>query len=119
MEHISPIVGILFCLYISFAVLALLNVVTGVFVETAIKSAKRDEDMEMVDRLRQAFVETDVDGSGIITWDEFEDALDEPGMEKTFQALDLDLSEARSLFKLLDLDDNGTVAFDEFVLGAL
>jgi len=86
-NHVSPLLGLVFSFYIAFAVLALLNVVTGVFVESAMESAKNDEDMAMVDRLRQAFQETDVDGSGIITWDEFEAALDEPGMEKTFQAL--------------------------------
>lgn len=35
MRHISPGLGVVFVLYVTFTSLALMNVVTGVFVETA------------------------------------------------------------------------------------
>merc|ERR1712190_567509 len=38
--HISPWLSILFSIYIAFAVLAMMNVVTGVFVESALLTAK-------------------------------------------------------------------------------
>ncbi|CAK9001794.1 Sodium channel protein type 4 subunit alpha A (Voltage-gated sodium channel subunit alpha Nav1.4a) [Durusdinium trenchii] len=42
LEPISPIMSLIFALYIAFAVLAMMNVVTGVFVESALGSARED-----------------------------------------------------------------------------
>merc|ERR1740116_577257 len=44
MTNVSPLQGIVFSGYIAFTVLALTNVVTGVFVEGALKSAKEEEE---------------------------------------------------------------------------
>merc|ERR1719517_350810 len=54
-----------------------------------------------------------------MTWDQFESQLHLPEMELYFKAIDLDVSEARGLFKLLDLDESGTINVDEFVMGCL
>jgi hypothetical protein len=43
-DDVSPVHAVLFSLYIAFAVLALLNVITGVFVESALLHAKADKD---------------------------------------------------------------------------
>jgi len=118
-DHISPVMGLIFSGYIAFAILALMNVVTGVFVESAMQNSKNDEQMTMVAKLREVFSSTDIDGSGLITYDEFNAALGDPGMEHIFAALDLDLSEARSLFRLLDTDRSGSVEVEDFVAGML
>merc|ERR1740121_2321692 len=38
--EVDPFLGVAFAAYIAFAILALMNVVTGVFVQTALQSAK-------------------------------------------------------------------------------
>merc|ERR1719463_908293 len=42
--------GTVFTIYIIFTVLAVLNVVTGIFVDTALKSAKADKDICMLNQ---------------------------------------------------------------------
>merc|ERR1712070_450902 len=42
--NLHPALVLLFSLYIAFSMLCLMNVVTGVFVESALKYAKNDED---------------------------------------------------------------------------
>merc|ERR1719161_2203914 len=61
-----------FCLYISVTVVAVLNVVTGIFVESAMKSAQHDRHTVIQDHLaakqnftedvREIFNEADTDG---------------------------------------------------------
>merc|ERR1719389_709403 len=43
-EDISPWMGVVLCLYISFCVFAMMNMATGVFVEKATRMAQEDKD---------------------------------------------------------------------------
>jgi hypothetical protein len=54
-----------------------------------------------------------------MTWDDFNSKLSRPEMKTYFKAIDLDPSEARGLFRLLDLDGSGTVNAEEFLNGCL
>lgn len=117
MDNISPVLGLVYALYISFGVLCMLNVVTGVFVESACKSSAEENDANMVARLQSFLCRTDDDG--VITWEEFEARLDDPEILLYFQTVDLDVSEALGLFRLLDTDNSGTVEAEEFVMGCL
>merc|ERR1719284_1939562 len=56
---------------------------------------------------------------GILTWEDFEDSLDDPAIQLYFKAVDLDIAEARNLFLLLDSDGSGAVETGEFVTGCL
>lgn len=107
----------LFMMYISFALLCMLNVITGVFVESALLTAKTDKDLYMVNHVRNLFKKVDIDNSGCISWSEFEKALANPEMLEIFKQVDMDVSEAESLFRLLDVDDTGTIDVDEFITG--
>jgi hypothetical protein len=122
MQDISIVFAPFFCFYISFAVLALLNVITGVFVESSLKSAKKDNDLFMIGNVREAFknaVSDDDRGSKVMTWEKFESQLDQQTMQAYFKAIDVDPSEARGLFRLIDIDDAGAVDFEEFLTGCL
>merc|ERR1712056_91943 len=101
--------AIVFSMYIAFAVLAMMNVVTGVFVESALLTAKEDRERDVMNQVRRLFSITDKDSSGTITWQDFMRQLDEPEMEKYFTSLDIDPSEARGLFLLLDTDESGHI----------
>merc|ERR1711948_197480 len=54
-----------------------------------------------------------------ITWDAFKGKLHTPAMLDYFKTIDVDPSEGRGLFDLLDVDDSGTVDASEMVNGFL
>lgn len=116
---ISIVSSGIFCLYICMTYLYVLNIITGVFVETATHEAQEIGEMNIVNKLREVFDIQDDDGSGHLTLHEFTSHLEDPRMRHTFHALDLDIEEAQNLFELLDMDGSGTVTYDEFVTGCL
>merc|ERR1740130_2653197 len=96
-----------------------MNVVTGVFVESALKSAKEDKDFFMINNMREVFCEANGGITGIMTWEMFESQIDRPNMQEYFKAIDVDPSEAKGLFRLLDLDGSGSIDAEEFLSGCL
>ena len=49
----------------------------------------------------------------------FEEKISEPAVREYFESLGLDIFDAWSFFKLLDLDAGGEVEIDEFLMGCL
>merc|ERR1712176_498889 len=109
MNEIGWGLGIVFSTYVTFCVLAIMNVVTGVFVESALNSARHDRDIYMVNSVRSLFIRAKIDMTGNLTWDEFESLLNSPEMEEYFKTIDVDISEAHGIFELLDIDGSGTL----------
>jgi len=120
---------LLFLAFISFTYFAVLNVVTGVFCQSAIESAAHDTEMVTQAHLTLAakyketfskiFRRMDYTDSGLVTLEDFEEHLEDDEMKAYFSALDIDASDAWTLFKLLDVDDSECVDLDEFVEGCL
>merc|ERR1719364_90285 len=54
-----------------------------------------------------------------MTWKTFQSQLDQPNMKAYFRAIDVDVSEAKGLFRLLDLDGSGFIDAEEFLSGCL
>eukprot|EP00928_Gymnodinium_smaydae_P069923 TRINITY_DN5378_c0_g1_i1.p1 TRINITY_DN5378_c0_g1~~TRINITY_DN5378_c0_g1_i1.p1 ORF type:complete len:722 (+),score=113.61 TRINITY_DN5378_c0_g1_i1:80-2245(+) len=119
LQSIHPMMAVILALYIAFAVLALTNVITGVFVESALQSTAKDREADLVSIIYDTFTSMDKNGEGSISWATFEKFKDEPRMVNYFRAVDLDQSEARSLFDLLDIDGSGCLTAEEFVIGCL
>lgn len=127
--EVSTIMGVFFCLYIAFAVLAVLNVITGVFVDNAIKASQQDADTIILEQtesrkkhiedVKSVFNKADLDNSGKLDWEEFKTHIDNPYVQAYFRQLDLDVegSSVEGLFNLLDFDGNGTLDLDEFIFG--
>lgn len=118
----------LFLFYICFASLAVMNVVTGVFCQSAIEGANRDQELLIhqqvsnrnmfTARLQQLFESIDEDGAGFITVHHLEEYLTDASMQAYFSALELDTSDALSFFKLLDSDgDSQYIDCEDFVMG--
>lgn len=113
--------------FICLAVFAVLNVVTGVFVDQASSVAMSEQDHaieeelanvdEAVHRFNRLFEEADADGDKMLSWREFERHLNHERVQAYFRHLDLQVADARSLYRLLDRDGDGQVSVREFVEG--
>merc|ERR1711972_516951 len=97
----------------------MMNVITGVFLETAMERAKQEKEIFLVGNARIVFERADMDKSGMISWPEFQKALEVDDMRDFFEAIDIDQTEAKSLFDLLDISGDGKISADEFLNGCL
>merc|ERR550525_458152 len=129
MEHLDwPFPG-LFVMFIAVTVFGIMNVLTSVFVESALQSVQHYKDLLIqesmkakkmyVDHLREVFKEIDTDDSGSITLAEMEQFLADPSLMLYLESMDIQPDDARTLFRLLDKDDSGCVSIDEFCQGCL
>merc|ERR1719433_1171986 len=106
-----------------------MNVITAIFVETAMQMAQDDRELvvmeEMNDKaefiaiMQQVFQELDTNDSGALSLEEFEKHIEDEKITAFLASLDLDVSQVRTLFILLDVDQTGEVDLDEFVTGCL
>jgi hypothetical protein len=132
LTKLSPLLTILFSMYIAVAVLCVLNIVTGVFVENANQMYSRDEDEMLtvqvqekvfwIGEARRLFEAADTDGSGFLDFLKFQSHLNDARVLALLRKLgveiyDADLPTARGLFALLDFNHSGYVTVDEFTMG--
>ncbi|CAK9060288.1 Uncharacterized protein SCF082_LOCUS31783, partial [Durusdinium trenchii] len=128
LQKINTIWVFAFLFYVAFTYFAVLNVVTGVFCQSAIESASNDHAMvvqSMLDnkaahlnKIKNLFSEFGTDG-GVLTLGTFEEKINNPAVREYFEALGLDVWDAWSFFKLLDDDGGGSVEIEEFFMGCL
>ncbi|CAE7527903.1 unnamed protein product [Symbiodinium microadriaticum] len=117
----------LFNFYIAFCVVGMFNVVTGVFVDSAVCVRTGDEVVQgYLDDLRQTteeikgfFKDADTDGSGTLNWAEFQSHMKNPAVKAYFSGLDIDPEEAEIIFTILDGDKSKEIKIDEFVHGTM
>lgn len=128
----SVYVGV-FIGFIGIVYFGVLNVITGLFCQTAIDSASQDKDAVISAKamqretykknLKKLFQELDDFGQetpdGIFSLDELERYMEDARMKDHFAALDLELSDAWTFFKLLDYDEQGLMDIDRFIDGCL
>mmetsp|Transcript_83025 Transcript_83025/g.256690 ORF Transcript_83025/g.256690 Transcript_83025/m.256690 type:complete len:781 (+) Transcript_83025:55-2397(+) len=114
---VSPWVAMIFLGYVIFATVAMMNVVTGVFLEHAMRYAERDQDLYLARNILSIFGQNDLNADGEISMSVWEAKLGEPDMQALFRALNVDPSDATTLFKLIDLDDSGNLALSELIDG--
>eukprot|EP00927_Polykrikos_kofoidii_P058777 TRINITY_DN5351_c0_g1_i3.p1 TRINITY_DN5351_c0_g1~~TRINITY_DN5351_c0_g1_i3.p1 ORF type:complete len:613 (+),score=108.13 TRINITY_DN5351_c0_g1_i3:15-1853(+) len=108
-----------FLAYVFFTTIALLNVISGVFLEAAMERAREEREIYLVESARVVFAAADTDRSGLITWPNFRKAMENTDVCNFFDAIDLDISEAKNLFDLLDISADGKVSAEEFLSGCL
>mmetsp|Transcript_118065 Transcript_118065/g.252223 ORF Transcript_118065/g.252223 Transcript_118065/m.252223 type:complete len:675 (-) Transcript_118065:90-2114(-) len=119
MKNISPGMAVLFSIYVAFASLVMLSLITGIFFDLTFNSIRDTKDRELVNQVKELFERSDANGSGRISFEEFQCQLKSPLMEAYFKVIDLDLSEAKGLFHLLDTSGRGHVEAQDFVMGCM
>jgi len=113
--------------FVFFMVFAVTNIVNGVFVDGAIELARRDrttmlekqrEDEESNEKhLIHLLTLMDTDGDQTITFDEFAVSLESKEVVDYISALEVEISDAKVFFQMLDVDGSGKVDIIEFISG--
>jgi len=129
LTRIHWLYGLLFTLFIACSALAVLNIITSIFVTDAIEVAHMDVDLRMraqignsrkaVKELTDIFREMDVAQQNTITSDMLEKAVRNDTVRAQFALLGLEITDAVSFFRVLDVDGGGEVDASEFVMGCL
>lgn len=126
---INPFLGVVFSMYVAFAVLCVLNIVTGVFVEQSSMIAKEDEEnmlfeeiesrKKWMQEIEKIFHQADTDNSGLLTVEELEACVTDFWVQTCFKRLGVDLNRISptSIFSMLDFDGSGAVEISEFAAG--
>lgn len=127
LEALGLFYQLLFLVFITFAVFAVFNIVTGVFVDSALQSGAADRESVVQDEMaaqqqylksmETLFAEIDEDESGYISLAEFSNRLNDPRVAAYFNSLKLDVSDAPMLFELLDEDGSEEISTEQFVSG--
>lgn len=115
-----------FVFYVFVTTIGILNIVTGIFVDSACLLSLKDRDVlvqyevEMqksyADKLKHWFQCAD---KAVLSWEDFAKALDNEQVKTYFAALALDITQARTLYELLDVEETNEVAIDAFVDGCM
>lgn len=126
---ISVVYLLLFTLFVVILLLAVMNMITGIFVNDSLEMAGMDRDiraqadkqrnLDHVHLLQQLFVQLDTDGSGQLTLEELEDHIFSDEVMATFSMVNLEVSDAVSFFKILDVDESKSLEIEEFVVGCM
>jgi len=129
LEEISMLYRCLFCFYVVFVVIGVLNVLTGIFVERAQELSGLDRDLVIQTELkrnetflvemRRIFEEADADGSGTISWGEFKGYLENDRVKAYLATQQLDAFDARTLFDILNVGEGEEISIDKFIVGCM
>jgi len=107
----------LFVMYVASMVFAVLNVLTGVFVNSATSAASSEKEKRVLSTLEKIFDDIDNDKSGCLNLEEFMKLMDHKDIGVCLQSLDIPPSHANHLFQMIDADGSGTVEIHEFLSG--
>jgi len=120
LEAVGVIWVQLFNLYIAFCGFAVLNVMTGVFVNSAVKTRERDHEtliqnkQKFTDLVQKIWNKMDTTGLGQITIIEFERMFEDEEMKAFFQSIEINAVDAWTLFDSLDVNGDHTISLEEF-----
>eukprot|EP00434_Breviolum_minutum_P021961 symbB.v1.2.019386.t1/scaffold1572.1/size111004/2 len=129
LREVSVLAVILVILYVVITVFAILNVVTGVFLNTAIESAGADKDVatirqvhakaQQVEALQQIFREIDRENDNEVNFEDVRNAMSSGELASFMESLGISTDDVRTLFMLLDSEHKGLIDLDEFVSGCM
>lgn len=116
--------AVVFIVYVGFIEIAVMNILTGLFVESAMKLAQPDQDIKALEvcraevsqqqQLMRLCTELDADGSGTLTKEEFSRHMKDGKLKYFLATLGLDIRDAERFFEILD-DTNSEIDIGLFV----
>merc|ERR1712136_361587 len=89
------------------------NIITGIFVKEAMDMAHLDRDLKVL------FERIDADGGGTMSLEEFEAHMESDELRVLFSLIGLDVEDAVSFFKVLDVDGSNELQIEDFVTGCM
>lgn len=111
LEDIQPFTVAFWVLYIGFVSFAICNMLTGILVDQAIKSAQddgrnvmleqKDQIHHMTSKIRQRFYEADVFQRGILSREMVEKVVKEPDVIRFLKSNDIDVRDMMTFFDLI------------------
>lgn len=113
--HISVLMPPFLALYVAFTVLVLLNLVTGVFVETAQRKKDHDTQDELQQKLKRALKKADLRLDALISVPDFRELLAQEEMVAYLKGHNMDEASMMSVFKLLFERHQGCITPQEFL----
>lgn len=129
LREVSKVAIIFVVAYVALAVFAILNVVTGVFCNTAIESAHADKEVatikqvnskdQQLDSLRSVFREIDSRCTNEVSFEDVEEAISKGELGSFMEAMGVSTDDVWTLCMLLDSDKNGRIDLEEFVSGCM
>jgi len=125
-QEIGWVGSTLFVFFIAFMQIAVLNILTGIFVEQAMKLAPPDRDrmafeltkaeIEEANELRKMCIEMDINGDGTIRKDELCEYIEEGNKLKAFlMTLGLNLKDADNFWDIIDRHHDAAIDIETFV----
>jgi len=129
LREVGPVAVFCMIVYVAIAVLAVVNVVTGVFCSTAMESASADKEIATMKQLqkknaqvadlRHVFEEiVDVE-TNLVNIKEFQQAMLLPKFANFLESMSISTEDIGILFTVMDSDRSGLIDLDEFVQGCL
>jgi len=130
LTKVSIVYAIVFIVFLVFLQLGVLNVVTSIFVSAATTFAEHDTEMvqgseaerqqTLTNRLNTFFDVYDTDGSGELSYQEFERFSKDRAVKAFFEkVLGIQTWKIKRLFRMLDADGDQSLGKQEFIVGCL
>ncbi|CAE7943597.1 unnamed protein product, partial [Symbiodinium sp. KB8] len=116
---------LVFSLFIAFATLVMMNLVTGVFVDGAQRIAREEKNQELLKHVRRLLAPQEARAGrsstrprggddDLVTWLEFCQKLQTEEMSAYLTAFEMDAGQAKDIFYILDQERQGKVTMREF-----
>jgi len=93
------------------------NVITGIFVESALKNAENEKDKAFVGQVRSIYDLYASDTEGMIQREEFEAIMRDDEFQSHMKEIGVDIKMAKNLFNLLDEDCSDSIDCEELLRG--
>merc|ERR1712019_314020 len=120
---------VIYLAFVMFCVFGLMNILTGIFVANTKEVSRIDRDLviraqlndrkSFANQLKNILRSVDKDGTGTISKEEMLEHLTSDEVDAYLKTLDVTVSDAQGVFKLLDVSGTGEVNIDEFVLSLM
>merc|ERR1719223_8161 len=119
----------IFLFYVAFFAFVMINTLTSLFVEGVRRySEKDDNDLindelirkgQYVKKIKALYNHIDLDGSGLVHYDEFIQYLGDPRMQAFATSLDIEAADLDQFFSILSVNGTKAVDLETFVVGCI